>query len=235
MNKQSWREKIWRELRDRRRVQGDPSGKIPNFLAAAEAAVHLSHHPAWKAAKVVKVNPDKAQAPVRAKAIQAGKTLVMPAPRLAKSKKCFYLIEPGEARRPAENEATHQWIRRAGNAVHPANVPHVDLAVVGSVAVNRFGQRLGKGGGYADLELAIGFQAGFINVDTLVATTVDEIQVVDDHLPQQRHDMIVDIIATQKGRLDASSLTKSLTPLLREMLDDDQLEAMPVLKDFLDS
>jgi 5-formyltetrahydrofolate cyclo-ligase len=44
-------------------------GKIPNFLGAEAAADQLAALPAWASAQVVKANPDKAQRPVRARAL----------------------------------------------------------------------------------------------------------------------------------------------------------------------
>ena len=41
-----------------------------------------------------------------------------------------------------------------------------------SVAVNRQGARVGKGGGFSDLEFALLVEAGLIGTNTIVATTV---------------------------------------------------------------
>ncbi len=43
-------------------------------------------------------------------------------------------------------------------------MPPVDLIVAGSVAVNKKGSRIGKGGGYSDLEYAIGREFGFVKM-----------------------------------------------------------------------
>jgi 5-formyltetrahydrofolate cyclo-ligase len=56
--------------------------KIPNFLGAEAAADQLAALPAWEAARVVKASPDKAQRPVRARALAEGKVLCMAVPRL---------------------------------------------------------------------------------------------------------------------------------------------------------
>ena len=42
----------------------------------------------------------------------------------------------------------------------------MDLVICGSVAVNRQGARVGKGGGFADLEFALLVEAGLIGTDT---------------------------------------------------------------------
>ena len=49
--------------------------KIPNFLGAEAAADQLAALQAWEATRVVKANPDKAQRPVRARALTEGKVL----------------------------------------------------------------------------------------------------------------------------------------------------------------
>src|SRR5262249_1640633 len=66
----------------------------------------------------------------------------------------------------------------------------------GCVAVNERGQRIGKGGGYSDLEFALGLHFGFVTNQTVIATTVHDIQLIPDDLPVQAHDIPVDIIAT---------------------------------------
>jgi 5-formyltetrahydrofolate cyclo-ligase len=53
----------------------------------------------------------------------------------------------------------------------------LDLVVIGSCAVSRDGQRLGKGNGFVDLDLGILIHLGVITKDTLIVTTVHELQV----------------------------------------------------------
>ena len=72
----------------------------------------------------------------------------------------------------------------------------IDLIVCGSVAVNGKGVRIGKGGGYSDLEFALAREAGVIGDWTAVATTVHGLQVLDEDLPETPHDFRVDLIVT---------------------------------------
>jgi 5-formyltetrahydrofolate cyclo-ligase len=67
--KQAVRERIW-ALLERERVARFPgaTGRIPNFAGAPAAAAQLASLPAWRAARVVKSNPDAPQLPVRARA-----------------------------------------------------------------------------------------------------------------------------------------------------------------------
>jgi 5-formyltetrahydrofolate cyclo-ligase len=61
---------------------------------------------------------------------------------------------------------------KAGRKVAATELPSVDLISCGSVAVNGEGARIGKGGGFSDLEVAFLIEAGVIRPDTILATTV---------------------------------------------------------------
>jgi hypothetical protein len=77
----------------------------------------------------------------------------------------------------------------------------VDLVVCGSVAVNRSGVRLGKGGGYADPELTLLVEAGLVSNQNRIATTVHASQVVDEPLPETDLEMRV----SQSGNADRAA------------------------------
>jgi 5-formyltetrahydrofolate cyclo-ligase len=70
----------------------------------------------------------------------------------------------------------------------------VELVVCGSVARNRQGARIGKGGGFTDLEVAFLVEAGVFRPDTMLATTVHPLQVVDEPLSETIHDSRVGLI-----------------------------------------
>ncbi|OXY92778.1 hypothetical protein BEK98_25155 [Streptomyces diastatochromogenes] len=55
----------------------------------------------------------------------------------------------------------------------------VDVVVLGSVAVNRDGARIGKGADYSDLEFGLLTEAGLSGAGTLVVTTIHRLQVID--------------------------------------------------------
>ena len=56
-------------------------GRIPNFRGAAAAADLLAGAAEWKAARVLKCNPDSPQRPVRLRALEEGKVVYMAVPR----------------------------------------------------------------------------------------------------------------------------------------------------------
>merc|ERR1719411_1377648 len=73
----------------------------------------------------------------------------------------------------------------------------IKLVLVGSVAVDKLGHRIGKGEGFADLEFAMAASHhGAVTNETLVVTTVHDVQVFDE-IPEslfEAHDLSVDII-----------------------------------------
>ncbi len=161
--KQRVRERVWRVLEEER-VSCFPGarGRIPNFRGAEAAARRLAELPEWQAAQVVKSNPDAPQLPVRRCARGDGKTLYMAVPRLAAAKPFVRVqSDPTITRGLAE-----------GAPVAVAELGHVDLVVCGTVAVNCAGVRVGKGGGYSDLELALLVEAGLVDEATTIVTTI---------------------------------------------------------------
>jgi 5-formyltetrahydrofolate cyclo-ligase len=84
-----------------------------------------------------------------------------------------------------------------------AELEPVDLVVTGCVAVGEDGARLGKGGGFADLEFALATAAGLIGPATLVVTTVHELQVRPaGEIPTAVHDAPVDLVVTPERVID---------------------------------
>jgi 5-formyltetrahydrofolate cyclo-ligase len=142
---------------------------------------------------VVKANPDAPQLPVRAHALADGKLLYMAVPRLA-DERPFILLDPERLSLPPRRAASIAGSARAGRRIGVAELGPVDLVVCGSVAVNREGARVGKGGGFSDLEFALLVEAGLIGPDTVVATTVHPLQVLEEELPETAHDFRLDLI-----------------------------------------
>ena len=82
---------------------------------------------------------------------------------------------------------------RYGRAVSPREMRPVDLVVCGSVGVGRDGARLGKGGGYCDLEYGLLREEGKVRESTPILTTVHPLQILDRAHP--------DAAARPAGRL----------------------------------
>jgi 5-formyltetrahydrofolate cyclo-ligase len=112
--------------------------------------------------------------------------------------------------------------------VAATELPSVDLVVCGSVAVNREGARIGKGGGFSDLEVAFLVEAGVLRRNTILATTVHRLQVVDEPLPETIHDFRVDLVVTPD---EAIWCTEPHRPpgILRDHLHQDKIAEVPAL------
>jgi 5-formyltetrahydrofolate cyclo-ligase len=211
---------------------GTVVGKIPNFLGAEAAAQQLAALPVWQRAQVVKANPDKAQRAVRATALAEGKLLYMAVPRLA-DELPFYLLERERLTIPAWEAATKEGAARVGRKVAASQLRPVDLVICGSVVVNREGARVGKGGGFSDLEVAFLVEAGVLGPDTLLATTVHRLQVVDKPLPETIHDFRVDLIVTPDEVIWCGQPRRP-PGILWEHLRQEKIAAIPVLEALAD-
>jgi 5-formyltetrahydrofolate cyclo-ligase len=226
--KRAVRERVW-GLLERERVARFPGAKsrIPNFAGAEAAAARLASHPAWRAARTVKANPDAPQLPVRARALADGKLLYVAVPRLAEERP-FLRLDPQRLDVPPRRAASISGSARAGRRVGVAELAPVDLVVCGSVAVNHQGARVGKGGGYSDLEFALLVEAGLVGKHTVVATTVHPLQVLDEALPETDHDFRLDLIVAGE---EVIACRRSRRPpgILWEHLDGAKVAAIPAL------
>ena len=193
--KQEIRNQVWQRLRaEGASAFPGAQGRIPNFVGAAVAAETLAGLEVWKKARTLKCNPDMPQRPVRKRALEEGKVLYMPVPRLT-SEECFLELDPARI----EDISFASSIKGAfklGRPVHPRDMARIDLIVCGAVAARPDGSRLGKGGGYSDLEYALALSLGLISHETPVTTTVHPIQIVDAPIPMTRHDLSLDYVAT---------------------------------------
>jgi 5-formyltetrahydrofolate cyclo-ligase len=194
--KQAVRERVWSRLEEAGAARFPGArGRIPNVAGAREAAERLAEVPEWAAATAIKANPDAPQLPVRARALHDGLLVVMAVPRLADARP-FLLLDPATLDVAPRAAASIGGSARHGRPIRLDEVPPLDVVVVGSVAVDRAGRRVGKGGGYADLELGLCADAGLVGPGTMIVTTVHELQVLDEDLPQAAHDVVVDVIVT---------------------------------------
>ena len=229
--KQRLRRQTW-ALLTRRRVGRFPlplDDRIPNLAGAEQAAERLASLPEWRAAHTLKCNPDAPQRPVRLRALREGKEVYVAVPRL-RAAKCFLRLDPRRlgAARLAE-ASTIGGAAGLGVAVRPDELPHVDLVVAGSVAVNRRGARVGKGGGYSDLELALATETGAVDARSRVVTTVHDLQVVAGAIPMTTHDVPVDIVVTPTRVLRPRRAFPRPRGIRWTSLSPEQLAAMPPL------
>jgi 5-formyltetrahydrofolate cyclo-ligase len=230
--KAALRAEVWAALTAARvaRFPG-AAGRIPNFSGAEAAAERLRERPEWQQARALKANPDSAQLPVRQRALQDGKTVYMAVPRLAEPDP-FFLLDPGHLADPPRKAASISGATRSARRVPVGDLAEVGLVVSGCVAVGEDGARLGKGGGFADLEYALASAAGLIGPDTMVVTTVHELQVRPaGSIPVTGHDIPVDLVVTPERIIDCrpGRGPRPAASISWPELTEDKIAAIPLL------
>ena len=229
--KAALRQDVWTAMRAAKvaRFPG-AAGRIPNFTGAEAAAERLRDLPAWQAASTVKSNPDSAQWPVRQRALEDGKTVYMAVPRLAEPEP-FFALDPARLSEPPRKAASISGASRSARRVGLADLSAVDLVVMGCVAAGEDGARLGKGGGFADLEFALATAAGLIGPHTICVTTVHELQVrAAGTIPLTGHDVPVDFIVTPERVIDCRRAgPRPAAGICWDDLTEQKIAAIPLL------
>ncbi|MEU8188117.1 5-formyltetrahydrofolate cyclo-ligase [Micromonospora carbonacea] len=227
--KRAVREAVWSRLEQAgQALPPGAQGRIPDFVGAELAAERLAHHDAWRNASVVKSNPDKAQLPVRLRALADGRLLYMAVPKIADIRP-FYLLDPAGLNAAPADVATGSGAADHAPKVGISEMRPVDLVVCGSVAVNRDGVRIGKGAGYSDIEVGLLTEAGLVGPSTILATTVHPLQIVDEPLPESSHDFGLDLIVTPDEVIECRRRQRP-TGIYWDSLSAQKIDAIPVLK-----
>lgn len=239
--KMAIRTKIWDLMEKRNFVKDYPRpchNKIPNFKRCGVAATKLSRLREFKKAKCVKINPSLAQMHLRFLTLQHGKTLYVPSPSL--SEDFMYEVDPKLLKRfwQLKRASSKAGSKELGRAITTQEKIKIDLFVVASVACSPNGVRLGKGMGYAEMEWAVLYTMGAVTKNTTVVTTVHDCQVLSEKkLPTSllaTHDLPVDIIVTPTRIINVrQKLRKPITGVLWDLVTEEQLESMPVLKELV--
>lgn len=230
MSKQDLRERVWNELEasGEARFPYPPHGRIPNFADAKVAAGRLGELDAWQDADAIKSNPDSPQLPVRRAALRQGKTVYMAVPRL-RDEQCFLALDPAEID-DIDHATTIGGSSEVGVQVGPEEMEAIDLIVSGSVAVSEAGARVGKGEGYSDLEFAILREFGLVDESTTTVTTVHEMQVVDEDIGTEPHDVPMDLVVTPDRRIRTDSGAEKPDGIDWDQLSDEKIEEIPILQ-----
>ena len=157
--------------------------------------------------------------------------MYMAVPRLAEADP-FFLLDPAHLSDPPRKAASISGATRSARRIPVADLAEVGLVVSGCVAVGEDGARLGKGGGFADLEYALASAAGLIGPDTVVVTTVHELQVRPaGSIPVTGHDVPVDLVITPERIIDCRPGRPSRGPasVRWDELTEEKIAAIPLL------
>jgi 5-formyltetrahydrofolate cyclo-ligase len=225
------RSRIWDRLEAESiaRFPFPPHGRITNFEGAREAADRAMALPELAGADAVKANPDAPQLPLRRRLLKQGTTVYMAVRRLAEER-CFVELDPAaiddlEAAPTVSHMGTH------GERVAPDSVPALDAVVVGSVAVTESGVRVGKGEGYSDLEYALLRELDRVDGETPTITTVHDVQLLEDSIEADRHDVPIDVVCTPTRTLRTDADGKP-AGIYWSALDERHRAEIPVLDRF---
>ncbi len=228
--KRALRREVWSALEGGAARFPGATGRIPNFVGAEDAAERLRDSGAWRSATALKANPDSPQWPVRQRALTDGLVVYMAVPRLAADRP-FMRLDPSSLPVSARKASSIKGSGEHGEPVALDDVEPVDVVVVGSVAVDTSGARLGKGGGFSDLEFALASAAGLIGTGTVVATTVHPLQVVAaGRIPLTDHDVPVDLIVTPEEVIAADGGHRRPDGVLWDRLTAEKIASIPLLE-----
>ncbi|XP_026569744.1 methenyltetrahydrofolate synthase domain-containing protein isoform X3 [Pseudonaja textilis] len=162
---------------------------------------------------------------------KARKTLLVPTPRLRTGLFNRIVPPPGATKETLRKCATSQGVRDYSVPVGLDAKVHVDLVVVGSVAVSEKGWRIGKGEGFADMEYAMMASMGAVGQKTMVITAVHDCQVVD--IPEELlddHDLTVDYILTPTRIIKTECKRPKPWGIMWHKISQETLKKIPVLK-----
>ena len=229
-DKEVIRQEVWKLLEANKAARfPGAKGRIPNFIGAEACAKLLAESPLWKNANTIKANPDSPQRAIRQRALQEGKTVYMAVPRL-RSEKPFIELDPKRIKCSPYIASSIKGASQYGRPVTLEEVGKIDIIVCGSVAVNRRGARIGKGGGYSDLEFALLLEAKKLDEKTPIVTSVHPLQILDDELPMTEHDIPLTAIVTPEEISKTPSRLKRPKGIYWNMLPAEKVEAIPVLQ-----
>jgi 5-formyltetrahydrofolate cyclo-ligase len=223
------RKEIW-ALLQKHKVARFPGaeGRIPNFIGAEACAKQLAETTYWKAAKVLKINPDSPQRAIRHRALAEGKIIYMAVPRL-RSDKPFIELDPKKLKCSPYVASSIKGAGQHGQPIGIAKLRTVDLVVCGSVAVNRRGARVGKGGGYSDLEFALLTEQKKIAANTPIVTSIHPLQMIDGEIPMTEHDIPLSAIVTPDEVIEIKSKFPRPKGIYWNMLPQEKIADIPVL------
>ncbi len=179
-SKQEVREYVWKKLKENKVCLFPCENRIPNFKGVEETIRKILELEEYRKAKRVFVSPDTPQRLLIKYALKE-KEVYMATPRLRNG---FCKVNAfGNLKEILKHAKIVGW-----------EIPKIDFALIGSVAVDLKGNRIGKGGGFGDREIEI---LRKVNPNVIVATNVHDLQVFDDlSYLMEKHDQKKDVIIT---------------------------------------
>lgn len=178
------------------------------------------------------MNIDRALHDFKELSLLANKSVYLPSTRDSPAL-CLKVDVPADATDEQKKEALRvQDIQKFRSEIGLDTNLKLDLVVIGSVVVSRDGYRIGRGNGFADLDIGLLIELGVITPETAIVTIVHDVQVVDT-LPVnlfQKYDTPVDIIVTPTEVIRVAKRLPRPSGVFWELLSERRLKILPVLQ-----
>lgn len=178
--KQEIRETTWDRMAEEQIAQFPLPcfGRIPNFIGAEEASKQITRLIEFRKAQFIFSAPDYVLHSIREIVLQNRKDLLVATPHINE----FLMLKSKDVPpRVIKKAVTIKGMFNYGKEIRLSQINNpLDLFCQGSVAIDRKGNRLGKGMGYGDREFHLLQQEGVIDQETIVITLVHDVQILDD-------------------------------------------------------
>ncbi|MBO8182550.1 MAG: 5-formyltetrahydrofolate cyclo-ligase [Archaeoglobus sp.] len=193
-SKEEVRKLVWKRIEPFSAPPFPVTGRIPNFKGSKRACERIRELGRYRKSKTVFSAPDSPLVWARKIVLEDGKNLLAVKPRitgflLLKSKNDLSL-----------KDVTIKGMMKNGIDIREnelSKIGEIDVFIQGCVAVDRMGNRIGKGMGYGDKEYQILKKHGLINPDFLYVVIAHEVQIFEDlSYLMKEYDAKADVILT---------------------------------------
>ncbi len=230
------RERIWAELakvaRPDSRFHWDFSAFIADFEGSDRCAGRVAQLDAYRSGGLLFITPDNSTEMMRLRAMRDGRAFLMTTYGIARG---FLFLDPAGV--PPEDYRYAATLDGMDHYARPVSLGQMSgmgpvvLLVTGGSAVSTNGVRFGKGHGYFDLEWAILSEIGLVDEDSQIADLVHDVQVVDQVLHGDDHDVPVDWVVTPTTLRHVPDPGRSLGRVRWEMLAGSPLLDVPPIQE----
>lgn len=235
MNKAEARELVWKDLRKvalpDSRFHFDFNNYIPDFEGSDEATHRLRALDIYQQAKTIFITPDNCLEQLREQAICDSKQQFVTT--YGVSRGIFELAPDAIPADQAPLAALLDRMETVGRSVSLQELRQrdtkFDLLVTGASAVSRTGLRFGKGHGFFDIEWAVFFEMGLVDVNTPVIAFVHDCQITDVELEVSPFDTVCDLIVTPTQVISVANQHKPTTGVLWDALQPGMMEDISLL------
>ena len=188
-SKEEVRKYVWKTLKENKVCLFPCEKHIPNFVGVDITVKKILELEEFKNAKRIFISPDTPQR-ILIKYCK-DKEIYMATPRL-RNGFCKVKNYYSSLKDILKNSENIGW-----------NLPKIDFALIGSVAVDLKGNRIGKGGGFGDREIEI---LRKINSKIVIVTNVHDLQVFEDlSYLMEEYDQKIDMIITPNKVIKVTS------------------------------